>query len=147
MFVSTDTWIRAQQSVLGSCLLDDRCVSKIVFGLTEQDFAEVYRTMYRAMRDMYTTGKAVDPVTVLAVIGPQYKDTIVQLMEITPTAANIDAYIEIVRQQSRILQLRECGERLAAIDNEDQGNQILSDAASYTARSEEMGPHVNRTVD
>lgn len=137
MFVSTDTWIQAQQSVLGSCLIDDRCVSKIVFGLTEQDFAETYRTMYRAMRELYTTGKAVDPVTVLALIGPQYKETIVQLMQITPTAANIDDYIEIVRQQSRILQLRDCGRRLAQIDNEDQGNEILANAASYTARNEE----------
>lgn len=137
MIVSTDTWIQAQQSVVGSCLIDDRCVSKIVFGLTEQDFAEAYRTMYCAIRDLYTTGKAVDPVTVLAAVGPQYKDTIVQLMEMTPTAANIDAYIEIVRQQSRILQLRDCGKRLSEIDNEDQGNQILSDAASYTARNED----------
>lgn len=137
MVVSTDTWIQAQQSVLGACLIDDRCVVKIIFGLSETDFAEAYRTMYRAMRDLYTTGKAVDPVTVLAAIGPAYKDTIVRLMEITPTAANIDAYIEIVRHQSRILQLRECGKRLAVVDDEAQGNEILADAASQTVRSEE----------
>lgn len=134
MVVSTETWIRAQESVLGACLIDDRCVIKIVFALTESDFCETYRTIYRAMHDLYTTGKAVDPVTILAVIGPQYKDVMAQLMEITPTAANVEAYVEIVREQSRILQLRQVGLRLNEINDIAEGNEILAAAASQTVK-------------
>lgn len=134
MVVSTETWIHAQQSVLGACLIDDRCVSKIVFDLNDSDFCEAYRTIFRAMYDLYTTGKAVDPVTIIAVIGPQYESTLRQLMEITPTAANIGAYVEIVREQSRILQLREVGIRLSEINDEAEGNDILAAAASQTVR-------------
>lgn len=132
MVVSTDTWIRAQESVLGACLIDDRCVIKVVFSLAERDFCETYRTIYRAMRELYTTGKAVDPVTILAVIGPQYKDVLVQLMEITPTAANVEAYVEIVQEQSRILQLRDVGLRLSEINDVAEGNEVLTEAASRT---------------
>ena len=85
--VSYEAWMQAQQSVLGSVLIDDRCASFLVFGLAEEDFCESYRSLYRAIRELYTTGKPVDPVAVLNVVGDSYKEFIVQLMNITPTAA------------------------------------------------------------
>lgn len=130
MTVSVETWMNAQASVLGSCLIDDRAASKIVFGLAEQDFCESYRAIYRTIVDLYTTGKPVDPITVLAVIGPQYKELLVQLMEITPTAANIDSYVEICKQQAKILRLREIGSRMAAIDTDSQGDALLAEATA-----------------
>lgn len=132
MVVSTDTWIQAQGSVLGACLIDDRCVIKIVFTLSESDFCETYRTIFRAIHDLYTAGKAVDPVTVLAIIGPQYKDLLKQLMVVTPTAANVEYYAEIVREQSRVMHLRQIGTRLSGINDESEGNEILAAAASQT---------------
>jgi len=80
--VSYEAWMQAQQSVLGSVLIDDRCASFLVFGLAEEDFCESYRSLYRAIRELYTTGKPVDPVAVLNVVGDSYKDFIVQLMKL-----------------------------------------------------------------
>ena len=70
--VSYEAWMQAQQSVLGSVLIDDRCASFLVFGLAEEDFCESYRSLYRAIRELYTTGKPVDPVAVLNVVGDSY---------------------------------------------------------------------------
>lgn len=136
MVVSVDAWMQAQQSVLGSCLLDDRCTSKLVFGLTEEDFCESYRAVFRAVRDLYTTGKPVDPVTVLSVVGDRYKDFLRQLMLATPTAANCGEYVQIVREQSRVLRLRDAGRALAQIETEADGQAILEGAASQTVRDE-----------
>ena len=44
--VSYEAWMQAQQSVLGSVLIDDRCASFLVFGLAEEDFCESYRSLY-----------------------------------------------------------------------------------------------------
>ncbi len=137
MVISTAAWIQAQQSVLGSCLLDDRCASKIVFGLTEADFCESYRALYRAIRELYTTGKPVDPVTVLAVVGDQYKDLLVQLMEVTPTAANCEAYVKIVQQQSRVLRLRDAGTALSQIETEEAGQEIVNAISTPAVRNED----------
>ena len=76
---SYEAWMQAQQSVLGSVLIDDRCASFLVFGLAEEDFCESYRSLYRAIRELYTTGKPVDPVAVLNVVGDSYMDFIIQL--------------------------------------------------------------------
>lgn len=134
--VSYEAWMQAQQSVLGSVLIDDRCASFLVFGLAEEDFCESYRSLYRAIRELYTTGKPVDPVAVLNVVGDSYKDFIVQLMDITPTAANCKMYVDIVKQQSRVLKLRDTGLALSRISTEEEGAELLANAASETVRDD-----------
>ena len=134
--VSYEAWMQAQQSVLGSVLIDDRCASFLVFGLAEEDFCESYRSLYRAIRELYTTGKPVDPVAVLNVVGDSYKDFIVQLMNITPTAANCKMYVDIVKQQSRVLKLRDTGLALSRISTEEEGTELLANAASETVRDD-----------
>lgn len=130
-----ERWIYAQQSILGSVLISPECAGKIVFGVSATDFVAQYRTIYEAIRDLYTTGKAVDPVTVLDRIGgkDQYQGLLQELMEITPTAANIDYYIGICRERSRIHKYRQMGAQLQEIDSAEQAEKILSSANTVSA--------------
>ena len=130
-----ERWIYSQQSILGSVLISPECAGKIVFGVSATDFVAQYRTIYEAIRDLYTTGKAVDPVTVLDRIGgkDQYQGLLQELMEITPTAANIDYYIGICRERSRIHKYQQMGAQLQEIDSADQAEKILSSANTVSA--------------
>lgn len=125
-----EKWVYAQQSVLGSVLIEPKCAGKLVFKVGEDDFMDVYRTIYAAIRDLYTTGKAVDPVTVLHKLGggPEYYKLLQQLMEITPTAANIDSYIGICRESSMVYRYRQLGETLRDIESASDAEEILSSA-------------------
>ena len=125
-----ERWVYAQQSILGSVLIEPRCIGKIVFGVGPDDFVSVYRTLYQAIRELYTTGKPVDPVTVLDSIGGdgEYRKLIVELMEITPTAANIDAYIKICRECSRVYRYQQIGEQLRDVDSAEKAAEILASA-------------------
>lgn len=124
------SWVYAQQSVLGACLIDDSVVGRTVFGLGEGDFQDINKTIYRAMRDLYTSGKTVDPVTVLNAIGgePDYRRYIAELMEITPTSANIDSYIGICRERSRVARYRALGEQLTEVSTSKDGAELISGA-------------------
>ena len=128
-------WLYAQQSVLGSVLIDSRCAGKLVFGISADDFTDVYRTIYEAIRDLYTTGKAVDPVMVLDRIGggQEYRKLIQELMEITPTAANIDEYIRICRESSMLHKYRGLVEALREAENTREAEEILSSANRTSA--------------
>lgn len=130
-----ERWIYAQQSILGSVLISPECAGKIVFGVSATDFVAQYRTIYEAIRDLYATGKAVDPVTVLDRIGgkDKYQSLIQELMEITPTAANIDYYIGICRERSRVYQYQQMGAQLQAADSAEQAEKILSSANTVSA--------------
>ena len=131
-----DNWLIAEQAVLGSVLIDDRCAGKIIFDLGPDDFQlSAYRSIFEAIKELYTTGRPVDPVTVLDQIGggPEMRRLILELMEITPTAANIDRYIEICRKRSRIHKYHLMGDALAQVESAEQAEEILSSANQVTA--------------
>lgn len=125
-----ESWLYAQQSILGSVLISPECAGKIVFGVSGSDFVSTYRTIYEAIRDLYTTGKAVDPVTVLDRIGggDEYRKLLAELMEVTPTAANIDTYIGICRERSRVQQYHQVGAALIEASTASQAAEIITSA-------------------
>ncbi len=131
----SEQWVYAQQSVLGSVLIDSQCAGKIIFGVGPEDFVEAYRSIYEAIRELYTTGKPVDPVTVLDRIGggPAARQLLSDLMEITPTAANIDAHIDICRKYSQLHKYQTMGDALAQVESAEQAEEILSSANQVTA--------------
>ena len=93
----------AEQSVVGSILLDPRCLPEVERSLRPEDFRlEADRVLYQAALALERAGEKLDPVTILDLarkldgqVSPQYA---LQLMEITPTAANVGEYIKLVRE-------------------------------------------------
>lgn len=129
-----ETWRMAQQSVLGSCLIDQRAVGSVVFALEEADFQDVNRSIFATIREKYLTGKPVDPVAVLDALGggSEYREYIVQLMDITPTAANVKTYAEICKERSRVERYRETGRQLLEVNSSADAAEIVRNSAGIT---------------
>ena len=125
--MTDEAWTYAQQSVLGSCLIDSRAIGSVLFELSEDDFQDVNRTIFAIIREKYTTGKPVDPVSVLDALGgsQEYRKYIVDLMDITPTAANVKTYAGICREKSKVSRFRQLGEQLAAVESAKDAAEIL----------------------
>ena len=128
--VAPEQWVYAQQAILGSVLISPELAGKLVFGVHADDFITPYRTVYEAIRDLYTTGKVVDPVTVMHRIdgGKEVRNLVQQLMEITPTAANIDQYIGVCRTCSQLHKYQEMGVALQAAESSMEAEEILASA-------------------
>ena len=93
-----------QAGLLGSLLIDERLVPQALARVGEDDFTSpVYRDIFRAIRRCYTEGAPVDPVTVLTAMGGgrELRELLMQLMELTPTAAHWEAYAQAARQEAR----------------------------------------------
>lgn len=103
-------WKLAQSSVLGSMLIDARCIGDVMTALRPEDFTEaIGRTIFEAIRRLYLSDGKVDPVTVLHEMGEADKparEYLLKLMDVTPTAANVGEYIRIVREESRLRKLQ-----------------------------------------
>lgn len=125
-----ETWTLAQQSVIGSCLIDSKAIGSVAFSLSEEDFEGANRTIFRTIRDLYSSGKAIDIVAVLSALGgsKDYRDYMVQLMEITPTAANVKTYVDICRERSKVNRFREIGRRLMAINSAEDAAALIHDS-------------------
>ena len=99
--------LEAEQSVLGSMLIDSRCIPEVIGVLRPDDFflqqnKDIYETIYT----MFNFSETIDPVTVLekmrerGMSNEKLSDYLMQLMEITPTAANVGQYAAIVRDKA-----------------------------------------------
>lgn len=116
--------IEAQQSIIGSMLIDDRCVPLVISKMAEEDFIDpTCRKFFQAIRALALEGRPVDPVTVNGRLnaGNDYVRWAREVMEVTPTAANVESYIPDVCQAARRQQVLEIAEGLAAADYDGMG--------------------------
>ena len=123
-------WSQAQHAVIGSALIDTRCIPHILAEMRSEDFSGPCRTAFDAIRQLTAEQTPVDPVTLLSRIGTDYKDWTVELIDRTPTAANVNSYIQICKEQSRLRMLRDLGERLAGAATLEDARETLNKAAA-----------------
>lgn len=109
--------VEAEQAVLGGLMLAPEAFDRIADQLNEQDFyRRDHQLIFRAIRELAEKNRPYDAVTLgewfesqgLAeqVAGGAY---LVELASTTPSAANIKAYAEIVRDKAVLRQLIEVG--------------------------------------
>ena len=130
--------VEAEQAVLGSMLIDPRCVSEVIDKLRPDDFyirqnKEIYETIY----SMFNYSLTIDPVTVLENMKQngyydenQSRGYILQLMDTTPTAANVGEYIDIIKDKTLLRRVAETAGDLTAMIQEGTatGQDILEAA-------------------
>ena len=142
--------LEAEQSVLGSILIDSQCVADVIGILRAEDFylqqnKEIYQTIYT----MFNYSQTIDPVTVLdkmrelGFYNDKSRDYVLQLMEITPTAANVVRYANIVRDKAMLRGLKQAGTEIVETVSSQIGTpaEMLESAEKkiYALRKGERG--------
>lgn len=130
----TDTTL-TQAALIGSMLIDERCIPGVVAHVNEDDFAGEYRTVFRAIMELFHEGAAVDPVTVLHKLGDivDYRVRMVEWMDITPSVANASAHAQALREQNILHRIQEVGMQLSGTVHLDQARTLLEEAAELAA--------------
>lgn len=131
--------IEAEQSVLGGLMLDNEAWLHVSERITQGDFyRRDHNEIFRAIESLANDGKPYDVVTLaewlqkheaLDSIGGL--DYLANLVENTPSAANISAYADIVRERSVLRSLIRAGTDIAdsAYRPEGRGADELLDEA------------------
>ena len=101
--------LEAEQAVLGSILIDSRCIADVIGLVMPEDFyLQQNREIFEAIYTMFNYSQTIDPVTVLdkmkelGLYRDDSRDYVLQLMEITPTAANAVRYANIVKEKAML---------------------------------------------
>ena len=152
--------LEAEQAVLGSILIDSRCLTDVIGILRPADFhlqqnREIYETIYT----MFNFSQTIDPVTVLdkmKELGVHREDSrnyIMQLMQITPSAANAVRYANIVRDKAMLRGLADAASDISETVYNGVGTpgEILENAEKkiYGLRKGERGDsleHIGTTL-
>ena len=125
----------AEQAVIGSCLIDPRCISDLISVLRSEDFyMEQNRDIYDTIYQMFTYSMTIDPVTVIDRMKQRgvYREDrtpsyIRELMDVTPTSANARKYAQIVRDQALLRNLITACDEVAeaAVSGGGEANTVL----------------------
>src|SRR5215475_1998852 len=128
--------IEAEQGCLGSMLVSPReaiaeCVAKLS---ADHFYVPAHATVYRVMVELWDAGKAIDLITFTQVLrdknmleGIGGPGIVTNLFTFVPTAANVDYYIEIVRDKFICREIiAKCTELVRqAYEEQDEVNLLL----------------------
>ncbi len=109
----------AEQAVIGSMLIDSRCIPEVLEKLKPDEFyLQLNRDIFETIYAMFAYNLAIDPVTVLdqlkvrGVYQDNCEEYLAELMRVTPTAANVMEYAQIVRDRALLRRLAETADEI-----------------------------------
>ena len=130
--------LEAEQAVLGSMLIDAECIKDVMDKLQPEDFyIRQNRDIFETIYTMFSYSRPVDGVTVAEEMQKNgtfdeltTKNYLVQLMEVTPTSANVMEYVAIVRSKALLRSLAKAAGDVLAMVQEGVGEaQSVLEAA------------------
>ncbi len=121
---------QAEQAVIGSMLIDPACIPDVLRDARAEHFySQVNRDIFETIFAMFNYGQTVDPVTVMEQMkerGVYHEETtrsyLLELMRVTPTAANVGEYVTILRDKALQRDLGKVAGEIGAAVNEGLGS-------------------------
>ena len=122
--------IEAEQSILGGILIENRAINKVMEILTDDDFyRDAHRKIYNAIINLSERDEPADLITLTnelrkmdqldSIGGASY---VASLIDLVPTAANIEYYAKIVREKSILRRLIQTSTEIITQGYEDHGD-------------------------
>ncbi len=120
--------LEGEQAVLGSMLIDALCIKDVMDKLRAEDFYHRQnREIFETIHHMFIYSRPIDGVTVAEEMQKNGTATdatrsyLVQLMEITPTSANVMEYVQIVRDKALLRSVATAAAEITAMVQEGVG--------------------------
>ena len=119
----------AEKAVLGGLMLETERFDSVVLKISDKDFhGKDHQLIFESMGELINDNKPLDPLTVSEKLDSKNllnkiggKDYLISLATETPTAANLEAYAEIIRQRSVARQLMKANSEIAELISNPQG--------------------------
>ena len=131
--------------MIGSILISPECLPVAAGILSPGDFGlEANRQLFQAALALTRAGKPADPVLLgqeaRRMGGSVSNEYILQLMDTTPTAANVEEYARLTRENAVARGVREMAQRcLEQLDRQTRPRDILEETARTLEQLEQQG--------
>lgn len=136
--------LEAEAAVVGSILIDPACLPAVEEIIRPEDMAlEIHRAIYQAALALRRAGRQIDPVlirTEAARMGAELDGAyLLELMDRTPTAANVKEYAKITRTEARRRELGAMLQRAQTAAAKEEPEEVLSTLAREAAELQQEG--------
>jgi replicative DNA helicase len=121
--------LEAERAVLGGLMLETHRFDTVIQVITETDFhGKNHQIIFESMSELVNENKPLDPLTVSEKLDNSNnlnrvggKNYLIELATSTPSAANLEAYAEIIRQRSISRKLMQANSEITDLINNPQG--------------------------
>jgi len=132
----------AERAVLGGLMLETHRFDTVIQVIKENDFdGKDHQIIFQSMSELVEENKPLDPLTVSEKLDNKNslnkvggKDYLIELATSTPSAANLEAYAEIIRQRSITRKLMKANSEISELISNPQGQ----DGTSLLDKAESM---------
>ena len=144
--------VEAEQAVLGSIIIDPKCINEIAVSMkSEYFYIPQHREIYNALSSMYELSQTIDFVSLLEKLKKSGtydeaggKAYLSQLAQTVPTSANVLTYVAIIRDRYYARALMEAAQGIIKDVNEDaEDSGKLIDAAEQRIYDIRQGREVS----
>ena len=146
--------IRAEEGVIGACMIDERVYWRVADVLTEADFFDVRcRSLFDLIGGLLKAGRPVDAVTIGDLIRsrnlPDAADLIgyvIDVADATPSSANARTYAEIVAAKATQRRVADAGTRIARLTGDDAFPEAQAILAAVQTRQSSVTKSVKAAI-
>ena len=131
----------AEQSVLGSILIDKDAFIRISdFLLVDDFYEEKHRHIYSAILELFHRYQPIDVLTAANILEEKEKlediggsDYLIELTQTVPTSSHVYNYAQIVKQKSTLRKLIVAGQQISALgyDEKTDTKEVLEQAEKF----------------
>ena len=124
----------AERAVLGGLMLETHRFDSVIQVIKDSDFhSPQHQIIFQSMAELVEGNQPLDPLTVSDRLDNKNdlnkaggKDYLIELATSTPSAANLEAYAEIIRQRSITRKLIKTNSEISELINNPQGQDGLA---------------------
>ena len=132
----------AEQSVIGGLLLDQSAWDDVSAIVSVDDFySKIHRTIFHAVSGILSSGRSIDLITLQEELeGSGLLESVggfvylVEIVRVTPSAANIVAYAKIVKERALTRSMIAIGNEMVEAGYNTQGRSVSEISDSFQAK-------------
>ena len=133
--LTTTQYYDAQVAIVGSMLIDSRCIGPVLNLVSEDDFSiQSLRDIFHCIHSLFDNSSPVDAVIVNKRLGGEYTETIADCMKATPTAANAEEYCRLLKDESDLDRLKAMAEHILSARSADEAREIYTNSLMLAAK-------------
>lgn len=133
-------WQQAQTAVIGSLLIDPEHTAGMIFAQARAEYFSdaALRHVFEAAHGLWADRKPVDPVTICAAAGGEYEKLLAECMETTPTAANVEIYLGLIRDAAKLSAIQTAAMAIATSEDLSAAAEAYEDLGTRLRELEDF---------
>lgn len=110
----SNEFVKIEAGLLGSVIIDaDFCLEELLTEVTIDDFITAgAKQIWKTICELHDEQQPIDPYTVKARAGDAYNDLIQQIVDVTPTAANWEAYLQELKRKGKLFRAKQISKEI-----------------------------------